>query len=638
MPQRPAVKMITPNQEFFYISVMHMAMGMNIILLILSIYLFKSTPNNLLKYYIYYLISALLVMIAKYFTLSFHSGTTSLTEGTYLEYLFATILAIPYSFFCFEGFKVRQGTKGLKWAWWTLLILNFAHLLYTAYAWITHIEKHQENVFGIVLLAMVFLASINLIIHASLQKGKSLFQVFIIIGCAFFITFLLIAAILENHLKIGLTRGMAGFYMAIIGEMLFFGIAIALSVKDKYKEGQELRIIGLQYKLEIEQVINYFAVLINEHATIDNMLWDVTKNCISRLGLQDCVIYLMDPNRAILVQKAAWGPKNLGENTIINPIEIPLGQGIVGSVGQSGMLENISDTTKDDRYILDDTMRFSELAIPILSGKKVIGVLDTEHENKNFYTDRHVQVLSTIAALLSDKIENMTIQHAKREKEMEVLKLENDLSEWKLSALRSQMNPHFIFNAMNSIQQFTYSNDVDSANHYITKFSTLMRKVLNSSQKSLITIDEEVEILKLYLDIENLRMENQLIFKIVVDEELETDAIKLPCMVVQPFIENALKHGLSGINGIKTIDIQFELIDEDILLVTIKDNGIGISNSLMQKAKNINPFQHESKSLNIVENRLKSMRKEAEFKPFIMEDIWESGVIVGTKASIFIPI
>ncbi|HPN71143.1 MAG TPA: hypothetical protein PLZ32_16555, partial [Saprospiraceae bacterium] len=119
---------------------------------------------------------------------------------------------------------------------------------------------------------------------------------------------------------------------------------------------------------------------------------------------------------------------------------------------------------------------------------------------------------------------------------------------------------------------------------------------------------------------------------------LETDAIKIPCMVVQPFIENALKHGLSGINGIKTIDIQFELIDEDILLVTIKDNGIGISNSLMQKAKNINPFQHESKSLNIVENRLKSMRKEAEFKPFIMEDILESGVIVGTKASIFISI
>lgn len=615
-----------------------MAMGMNVILLILTIYLLSTVPSNLLKYYLYYLISAMLVMISKYFVISFGKEPVILTEVTYLENFLVTVLAIPYSFFCYEGFNVRQGTKGLKWAWRILLILNFIHLFYTAFAWITGIEKHQENAFGIILLAMIFLSSIHLILQATLQKGKSGFQVFIITGCSFFIFFLLVAAILENHLKIGITRGMAGFYMAIIGEMLFFGIAIALSVKDKYKEGQDLKIIGLQYKLEVEQVINYFAVLIKEHDTIDRMLWDVTKNCISRLGLQDCVIYLTDFDRELLVQKAAWGPKSDNENAILNPLEIPLGNGIVGSVGQTGILENISDTTKDHRYILDDSMRYSELAIPIMSGKKVIGVIDTEHEHKNFYSDRHVQVISTIAALLGDKIENMTIQHAKREKEMEVLKLENDLSEWKLSALRSQMNPHFIFNAMNSIQQFTYSNDVDSANHYITKFSTLMRKVLNASQKSVITIDEELEILRLYLDIENLRMENQLSYNIEVPDDLETDAIKIPSMVVQPFIENALKHGLSGKNGHKSIDISFELVNDELLKVIVIDNGIGFSNSLKKKVKTSNLFQHESKSLSIVENRIKSMRKEIDFEAYNLEDILESNVIVGTKASIFIPI
>lgn len=134
--------------------------------------------------------------------------------------------------------------------------------------------------------------------------------------------------------------------------------------------------------------------------------------------------------------------------------------------------------------------------------------------------------------------------------------IKQQMTELEVKALRAQMNPHFIFNAMNSIQQFTLNNDIDNANRYISRFSTLLRKVLHTSQQKLISLEEEIEQLNLYLEIEQLRLGDSFQYHLEVEDDIETEAVKIPGMLIQPFVENALKHGLSPKPGSENIDHQ----------------------------------------------------------------------------------
>ncbi len=423
-----------------------------------------------------------------------------------------------------------------------------------------------------------------------------------------------------------------------VTELLAAAVIILLVIKQREKKIaglEKLKAISYQYQLEIEQVINYFAASIGRQSNIDDMLWDVTKNCISKLGFEDCVIYLLDENSNVLLQKAAWGPKTTDENKIINPIEIPVGRGIVGSVAISGKSEIINDTTLDKRYLIDDTSRLSEITVLIANDKKVIGVIDSEHSQKHFYTDRHLQILTTIASLLADRIDKLKAEQQAREKEIEVLKLNKDLATWQMSALRAQMNPHFIFNAMNSIQQFTLQGDTDSANFYISKFSTLLRKVLYTSQQDNISLEEEIEQLQLYLDIEKLRMGEQFVYAVTADEEIEADALKIPGMLVQPFIENAVKHGLALKEGEKKLAVHFSLPDEQHLHAVITDNGIGRQRSAALKAQQ-KLLPHISKGIGLVKERLKLLEQNKGHCAAI--DIEDLPGDSGTRVSVIIPV
>ncbi len=152
------------------------------------------------------------------------------------------------------------------------------------------------------------------------------------------------------------------------------------------------------------RIINYFATSLLKQDTEEDILWDLAKNCVSQLGFVDCVIYLFDPKRANLIQKAAYGPKSPVGRDIKNPIIIPAGTGIVGSVGRSGKAEVISDTRLDGRYIIDDELRLSEIAVPIVANNETLGVIDSEHPRKNFFTQHHLEVLTSIASLCANKI------------------------------------------------------------------------------------------------------------------------------------------------------------------------------------------------------------------------------------------
>ncbi|MCD6067371.1 MAG: hypothetical protein K0S33_2197 [Bacteroidetes bacterium] len=169
----------------------------------------------------------------------------------------------------------------------------------------------------------------------------------------------------------------------------------------------------------INSIISYLAHSLNEAQTIDELVWDLSQKCISKLNFEDCIIYLFDKERRKLVQRAAYGPKNPKGKIIANPIEIPLGKGIVGSVAMNGVAEMIGDTTKDNRYIIDDKKRFSELAVPIKYHDYVVGVIDSEHSQKEFFTTDHLHVLTVIASFTGNKIREINQRESLKRAEKE---------------------------------------------------------------------------------------------------------------------------------------------------------------------------------------------------------------------------
>ena len=424
----------------------------------------------------------------------------------------------------------------------------------------------------------------------------------------------------------------------ITGSVLYYIKRRERSVKEKEAqktEIQKLKAESYQHQLEMEQVVNYFATSINEQQTVDEMLWDVAKNCIARLGFEDCVIYLKDENRDVLIQKAAWGPKTTDENKIVNPIEIPIGKGVVGTVALSGKAEIIGNTMDDERYIMDDTYRFSEISVPIIDNHKIIGVIDSEHPQKNFYTHRHLQILSTVASLCVEKIDKIKAEQETRKKEFEVLKLNKNLATSQLTALRAQMNPHFIFNALNSVQQYILQGNVDEANKYLSKFSRLQREILHNSDQQFISLEKEKEMLELYLQLEQLRFNGSFSYEIVFDNSLDLDEITVPPMIVQPFVENAIWHGLMPKQGHKKVSIAFAQLSDSVLACTITDNGIGREAAAAIKQIKGDP-KHQSKGLSLAYERLRIL--ESQFnQPFniSIHDLKnDDGTAAGTRISL----
>ena len=227
--------------------------------------------------------------------------------------------------------------------------------------------------------------------------------------------------------------------------LLFLGIAaylfyIRYRLKQKNLqlslENDQLKLKeDLEEREEIDSIIQDFATSLHDKNTIEEILWDVARNCISRLNFVDSVVYLVDEEKKELQQMAAFGNKNPGGEKIVNPIRIPLGEGIVGTVALKGRLENIGDTSQDSRYIVDDEQRLSELAVPIIHQGNVIGVIDSEHPEKNFFQQRHVEALRTIAAICGSKIAQAYA--AKASQQAEMVQVEADQIK-KLDQLKSQ--------------------------------------------------------------------------------------------------------------------------------------------------------------------------------------------------------
>ena len=214
--------------------------------------------------------------------------------------------------------------------------------------------------------------------------------------------------------------------------------------------------------------------------------------------------------------------------------------------------------------------------------------------------------------------------------------LKEQLALSQLTALRSQMNPHFLFNVLNAVQGLIYSNQKNKATDYLGKFSDLMRKILDSSDKNEVTIEKEFETIDLYVSLEKARFEDDFEYKISFPDNVDLSQYKIPSMIIQPFVENAIKHGLMHKEGSKRLEIKAEILN-DIWCFTIDDNGIGrkASEIINQKIK-----KHISFATKAIENRVKLINKTTNITIDI-ETIDKKSKLeepLGTRIKIYIPI
>ncbi|WP_294296090.1 histidine kinase [uncultured Chryseobacterium sp.] len=222
-----------------------------------------------------------------------------------------------------------------------------------------------------------------------------------------------------------------------------------------------------------------------------------------------------------------------------------------------------------------------------------------------------------------------------KEREKTIL-LQKQLAEFQHKALHLQMNPHFVFNCLAAISSFIMQNDKEEAIKYLAKFSKLMRLTLDFSKESLITIDKEIESLKNYLELEQLRFNQKFDFEISKDPLIEDDTA-LPSLLLQPYIENAVIHGVVPKEGKGFIRIKFEQTKES-LICEIEDNGIGIETAKKLKENSVNI--HKSMAMDISRKRLETLEKLEKKKVnlTIQEVKGPSGTVEGTKVLLELPI
>ena len=230
-----------------------------------------------------------------------------------------------------------------------------------------------------------------------------------------------------------------------------------------------------------------------------------------------------------------------------------------------------------------------------------------------------------------------TIEEVKRLKEAaralhENLLLKQRASDLEMQALRAQMNPHFIFNCLSSINRFILKNESVAASDYLTKFSKLIRMVLNNSKNASISLEEELEMLRLYLDLEKLRFKNSFEYRICVPEGLDTNSVYIPPLLLQPVAENAIWHGLMHKEGPGTLEINFAR-EENYLNCYLTDNGVGRQKAQSFKSKSVE--KQRSLGTQITADRIALNNKDSDPGDFNIEDLVDTdGHASGTRVTL----
>jgi PAS domain-containing protein len=241
---------------------------------------------------------------------------------------------------------------------------------------------------------------------------------------------------------------------------------------------------------------------------------------------------------------------------------------------------------------------------PIIEGSKVIGV-----------------------SIFADDVTD------RKRRERELNEANKKISELRLLALRSVMSPHFIFNVLNSIQYFIAKNDRFNAINYLSAFSKLVRNILTHSVTNKITLSDEIEMLENYVQLEMTRFENKFAFSLTIDPSIEADSVVIPSLLIQPYVENAILHGLNTKPADGKLWIRVREEEAGMLSFEIEDNGIGRAAAMELRRHNLLP--HTSMGINITEERLKLINNGHRTAVEI-EDLIESGKPAGTRVKILV--
>lgn len=311
-----------------------------------------------------------------------------------------------------------------------------------------------------------------------------------------------------------------------------------------------------------------------------------------------------------------------------------------GNFRQTAMAQQELLTLKDSLFKMDMNEKVAEMQTRYETEKKQkeIELLKKDTEIKQLEIDKQKnrQILFfALAGFLTITGLFIFTRYRLRQRNLRIgLEKKNLETEQKL--LRTQMNPHFIFNSLNSVQGYISANNSFLAMTYLAKFAKLMRYILENSRKNMILLEDEINALTLNMELERIRFKENFDFKIVVDEELDPAALFIPPMLIQPFIENAMKHGLRNKEGKGLLEIAFKP-SGNLILCTVKDNGIGRVKAMeLNKAKDP---AHKSVGMEVTSERLAVLRQEfGEDVSVVVNDLKnQDGSAAGTEVNLKIP-
>ena len=252
-----------------------------------------------------------------------------------------------------------------------------------------------------------------------------------------------------------------------------------------------------------------------------------------------------------------------------------------------------------------------------------------EEEVEKLEKERQQQLVIAIASgglLIILGFIGYRYQQNRSRKKLEKQSIDKRLAE--LTALKAQINPHFLFNALNSIQSYILEGEQDIAEDYLIKYGKLMRMILDHSNDLLVPLDEELRLLQLYIELEQIRIDGGFDYQVDVDDVIDQSRTNIPSMVIQPFLENAIWHGVSKLGGKGIIQLHVQLdASEELIRVTVQDNGEGFDTE--------EPRKDTSKGVNLVKERLELL-KETKNSASVIEIASE--IRVGTKITLKLPL
>lgn len=385
------------------------------------------------------------------------------------------------------------------------------------------------------------------------------------------------------------------------------------------RKNEEIKRISAE-ALDTERTINYFATSMFGRNTVEDVLWDITKNCISKLNFEDCVIYLYDKERNSLMQKAAYGPKNPYGYEILNPVEIKVGEGIVGSVFESGRAEIIPDTTEDPRYIEDDTRRYSEITVPIIFRGKKIGVIDAEHSKKNFFNEKHLHILTIIASLCANKIEQANHEEAYLKAEMKLAENNRKFANLKFISFLHQLKPKYVIQILRSISKLIDTGKSGQAKEYLETASDYFNILFNNTQSDWIPLMKEIQLLDKYCKLQQMNFSYKFQYQVITDPSISNaETILVPPLMIQPFVEQAILNCTKDEHKEGKLLIRI-WITNDRLYFNIEDNG---------------KYPDEETIVKEPENTYAPALKYADKRISIMNEMYHTGISYTRKENAF---